>query len=118
MWARYPNGDSTHYVNRTERLLWHGNTGAGTITIDSAWSNYRIFAAKINNWSSSMLGVLCTELGTIRFSGGYDQGTYHEYYLASLNHVSGNTFKVIGLNSHKPGLDAVSMTISDIWGII
>lgn len=112
------NADNTHYVNRTERLLWHGNTGTGTITIDSAWSNYRIFAAKINGWSSSMLGVLCAELGTIRFSGGYDPGTYHEYYLASLNHVSGNTFKVIGLNSHKPGLNAVSMTLSDIWGII
>ena len=116
--ARYPNGDSTHYVNRTERLLWHGNTGTGTIVIDSAWSNYRIFAARISTWSSSMLGVLCAELGTIRFSGGYDQGTYHEYYLASLNHVSGNTFKVIGLNSYKPGFDAVSITLSSIWGII
>ena len=112
------NADNAHYVNRTERLLWHGNTGVGTIVIDSAWSNYLIFAARISNWSSSMLGVLCAELGTIRFSGGYDQGTYHEYYLASLNHVSGNTFNVIGLNSHKPGLDAVSITLSDIWGII
>lgn len=108
-------------ISRTPKKLWSGTVKTGnSITMPADVNNYLIFAAKIQDWTAWMLGIKnpTDPNGKIAFFGGYDQGSYHEYYLFTfMSSSNGTVWKAQGGNTHQPGQSAVGISLTQIWGI-
>ena len=116
------NADNAHYVNRIVPL-WSGLVRSQeTITLDASWKNYCIFGAFYRDWSSALICWYAPVTKRMEFIGGADDGSNHEYYLASFKHVSENTFYYEGGNAHPVKTTAfrnpVDLPITNIYGLV
>lgn len=109
-------------ISRTPKMLWSGTVKVhNSITMPVDVNNYLVFAAKIQDWSCWMLGIKnpTNPNGKIAFSGGYDQGRYHEYYLFTFETSSnGTVWKAQGGNTNSSQQSsALEIYLTQIWGI-
>lgn len=74
------------------RLLWSGTLSAkGQVATVPDGGLYNLFALRLGTWTSGLIGLRTPPVGEgvsdryVRFFGAYDNGTYHESYIASFN---------------------------------
>ena len=116
------NADNAHYVNRIA-TLWSGLVQPqGTITLDASWKNYCIFGAFYHDWKTALICWHSPVMKKMEFIGGADDGSSHEYYLATFEHVSENTFHYLGGNAHPAATTTfntpVKLPITNIYGLV
>lgn len=107
-------------------LLYSGSLGTGqSAAISSAWKKYNVFMARTSDGATVMFGAKDkTGGGTIRFVGGYDDGTNSWMFKANMTIDSSNRLKNIACSRHKyltattgAGQGQV-LNIVEVWAVI